>query len=162
MTVLKIINLSVGLVLLILLLGAGVYLNRLLSPNKVQSETTVLLQTDPVCDLNRQACIARDHQGWVELRFKQSVKYLTRFDIEVIALGFKNQSIEKMLVDFSMVDMQMGINRFAMTKTPKNNVWQGMAILPVCISGRRDWQVKLQFGNSELDYTAIYKLSVEN
>lgn len=162
MNVLKTVNLLVGIVLIILLVVAGVYLNKLVNKDPVKQNTTVFLKSNPACDLNKQGCVASiDHQS-VELRFKPAVKYLTRFDIEVVTSGFNPEMLEAMNVNFTMTGMQMGFNRFSLKKTQKKNVWQGMAILPVCVSGRKDWRVELSFGNSELNYTAIYNLIVEN
>ena len=162
MNVLKTINLSVSIILIILLLIAGVYLNKLLNKAPDQQHKTVTLKTDLACDLNQQACVASIEHKIVELRFKQTVKYLTPFDIEVVIKGFETSVITKMNIDFSMLDMQMGVNRFALKKTGKENIWQGMAILPMCVSGRKDWQAKLYFSNDELNHLASYRLTVNN
>ncbi len=163
MTLLKKINLLVGVVVVVALLFAGFFLDKLLQQDlSPQQNAMVVLKSDPACDLNEQACSASIDALSVKLHFKQVVKYLTRFDVEVVTNGFKAFSIEKMSIDFNMVDMKMGINRFALKQTDKKNVWQGMAILPVCITGRKDWRVKLYLADSQSNYVAKYKLTVEN
>jgi len=159
--VLKTVNIVIGLVLVALLMFAGSYLEKLLNQGDGQKDKYVLMKTTSPCDLNSQACMANIEQRSVRLRFKQTVKYLTRFDVEVVTDGFASSEIEAMSIDFSMLDMTMGINRFSLKRTDKKDVWQGMAILPVCITGRSDWRVKLYLANSQTDYIAIFNLEVE-
>lgn len=162
MNVLKTVNLVVGIALIIVLVIAGSYLSELLRSDSIKSNTSVLLESNPACDLNKQGCVASINQQSVELRFKLAVKYLRRFDIEVVTSGFNPDMLESMNVNFTMLGMQMGFNQFSLNKTQKKNVWQGWAILPVCVSGRKDWRVKLDFGNAQSNYTAIYQLTIEN
>ena len=161
MNVLKTVNIVIGLVLVALLMFAGSYLEKLLNQGGGQTDKYVPMKTASPCDLNSQTCMANIEQRSVRLRFKQTVKYLTRFDVEVVTDGFASSEIESMSVDFSMLDMTMGINRFSLKRTDKKDVWQGMAILPVCITGRSDWRVKLYLANSQTDYIAIFNLEVE-
>lgn len=56
----------------------------------------------------------------------------------------------------------MGINRFVLGKSAKQGTWQGMAILPVCVSGRNDWRVSLYLVTKQASFTAIYNLNIEN
>ena len=158
---LKIINIVVALVLLVLLLVAGGYLKNLLNQKPVTHESMILFKSDPECELDRHDCIAVNNNRTVELHLTKPVKYLTQFDIKVITTGFTPQPIEKMTVDFSMLDMQMGINRFALHRQ-QADVWGGMAMLPVCVSGRKDWQVKLEFADAKSHYIALYKLTLSN
>ena len=96
MNVLKTVNLLVSFIFIILLLVAGVYLNKLLNKTPEQQRKIVILKSDPACDPNQQACVASINQQTVKLRFKQAVKYLTPFDIEVVTKGFEPSAIEKM------------------------------------------------------------------
>lgn len=162
MNVLKMINFSVGIVLIILLFSAGIYLNKLLNKLPGQQIKVVLLKSTSTCDLNKQACVARFAQQTVELQFKQAVKYLTPFDLEVAIKGFDLHAIDEMSIVLHMVDMSMGINQFSLRKVDKTNTWQGLAILPVCASGRNDWRVELHFSDSESSYKAVYNLVVQN
>lgn len=155
---LQIITLSVGLMGIALLAVAGVYLQQLLSRD---TATAIVLTTDESCDLARHACTARHADKSVRLVFKKPVQYLRKIDITLTGKGFQPEGINKVIIDFSMSGMQMGINRFALQKVANTADWQGMAILPVCVSGRKDWQVRLYLQTREGAYLAVYKLTVE-
>ncbi len=162
MKLLKWLNLATGLVLIVVLLIAGFYLRGLVAQQTTSDHTTVLLNTNNGCDLNQHRCAAGLGNKSVSLSFKQPVRYLTKIDIEVTTNGFETELVEKILIDFSMTGMQMGINRFALHKVREQNRWQGTVMLPVCISGRKDWQVTLYFETKLANYRAVYKLQVEN
>ena len=158
---LKRLNLITGLVLVTLLLVAGFYLRGLVTQQTPQLAKTILLNSESTCDLNQQGCIARRADKSLELRFNSPARYLTKFAVAVKTTGFDSQPIEKMLLDFSMPGMQMGINRFALHKVNDQNDWQGVAILPVCISGRKDWRVTLYVETKQASYQVIYNLLLE-
>lgn len=95
MKVFKLVNLLVGLALIVLLLIAGFYLQELIEQQTAQDQKTILLATDSDCDLNTQTCIASLAGKTVELRFKQKVRYLTKFELEVVASGFAAGEVQK-------------------------------------------------------------------
>lgn len=162
MKVLKFINITVGLVLIVLLGVAGTYLRKLINLTPDRNTQGIMLVADADCDLNRQACIASLDNQSVELSVQQPVTYLTKFQIRARVVGFEKQRINKMIAAFAMPGMDMGINRFALQQTATDNAWQGMAILPVCATGRKDWRATVFIATDDSNYTAVYKLTVEN
>ncbi|NLR76910.1 hypothetical protein [Leeia aquatica] len=70
----------------------------------------------------------------LQLRFLQPASGLQRFAVTVSGVQAKQLSVQ-----FDMQGMQMPPARFALQQQTAG--WQGSAILPVCVQGRRDWQV---------------------
>ena len=162
MKALNIINLAVGLVLITLLVLAGAYLQKLINVEPENHTVTVMLKTDRDCDLSKQACTAGLNSKTIKLTLQQPVRYLTKFQVQVQVDGFEQNEITKMVIDFTMPGMNMGVNRFGLQETQTSNSWQGMAILPVCVTGRLDWQATLFIATDKSNYTAIHNLTVEN
>ena len=52
-------------------------------------------------------------------------------------------NVEKVIVDFNMKDMNMGLNRVQLDHKG-NGVWVASTILPVCTLRRNDWVSQLQ------------------
>ena len=154
---LKIINLFVAAVLVIVLLVAGIYLQNLY---KHDSGTAITLSVIESCDLGRQSCTAKLKNKSVTLTLQQPVRYLQKIELMLVVDGFETGEITKVLVDFSMPGMQMGINRFTLKRANIETVWQGMAIIPVCVSGRKDWQVKLYIDTDKTHYISNYLLMI--
>jgi hypothetical protein len=88
--------------------------------------------TDPVTDCRFQLA-GKD----VVLRFSETPRPMQPFVLEVIAAG-----AVAVAADFSMQDMEMLPNRYQLTRTP-DGPWQARVVLPVCVSGRSDWQLIL-------------------
>lgn len=161
MKALKLINLAAGIAAIVLLGLAGAYLQKLLNKEPVDNTPAITLKSAQLCNLNQQSCIAGLDNKKIELSLQRPVRYLTKFQAAARVSGFENPGINKVIIDFTMPGMDMGINRFALQETSTPNQWQGTAILPVCITGRMDWQVKVFVATNETDYTATYKLTVE-
>ncbi len=77
-------------------------------------------------------------QAGVKVRFSTAPVVLTPFVLEVEAPGAKQVS-----ASFSMLDMDMGENRYQLEPQRDGSSWRHMIILPVCIAGRSDWQLRL-------------------
>lgn len=156
---LETINLLTGIIVIILLGVAGAYLKNLVSQD---TAAALVMKTQQGCDLAQQSCSAQLDGKTLSLDIKKPVKYLTKLEIELKVSGYQNEKITKVIIDFSMPGMEMGINRFEIRKIENDNVWHGMAILPVCISGRTDWQVKLYLQTDKAQYVAMHDLVIKN
>ena len=64
--------------------------------------------------------------------------------IEQLAIDVSTHAIdaEAITVDFSGVDMNMGINRFAL-KGKGESGFKGAGVLPVCVRSRMDWEAQV-------------------
>ncbi|TDR81449.1 hypothetical protein [Paludibacterium purpuratum] len=75
--------------------------------------------------------------GGARLRFLDQPRAGQPFSIELSGV---TAGIEP-AAEFSMQSMDMGFNRYRFV--PDHAVWRLRATLPVCVSGRRDWQMTL-------------------
>lgn len=112
------------------------------------SATAVKLSGDPGCDAARQPCSARQGDLSLTLRLNGPLRPLQPFPVEVQLTGPLAATVRQVTVDFSMVGMEMGLNRFHLQRQPDGR-WSGQALLPVCSSGRHDWRATVQVGGAE-------------
>lgn len=80
-----------------------------------------------------------------------SVTPLKRFKIIL-----EGDSVENAMVSFSMIDMDMGINRFVFKQTAAK-LWETPVVLPVCSARRKDWLAEFTIdlvgaGKIKIDY----------
>ena len=126
----------IGLLSIALVAVVGYKLSPLLLP-----KADVTVQPDAPCDLNRAPCTAALPEGG-KLTLALSprpVPMVKPFKVEVRFEGFAAERVE---VDFSGVDMNMGLNRPVLANVG-NGVFAGEGTLPVCVTGRMAWQATL-------------------
>ena len=123
----------VGILLIALVVVVGYKLSPLLLP-----KSDVVVQPDPACDLQRGPChVALPAGGSVELNMGTLPIPLARpFEVRIATEGLTPARVE---VDFAGVDMNMGYNRPRLADQG-NGVYAAEVTLPVCISGRMEWQ----------------------
>lgn len=123
----------IGMELIALVVVVGYKLSPMLLP-----KADVTVQPDPVCNLQQQACaVTLPNGGKVELNMAtRPIPLVKPFAIEVTASGFSPVRVE---VDFAGIDMNMGLNRPQLAARGDGR-FVGEATLPVCITGRMDWQ----------------------
>ena len=123
----------IGILLIALVVVVGYKLSPLLLPR-----ADVVIQPDPACDLQRQACaVTLPAGGSAELTMTpRPIPMAMPFEVQVTTGGFVATRVE---VDFSGIDMNMGLNRPQLTPRAGGS-FAGQATLPVCITGTMDWQ----------------------
>jgi len=123
----------IGILLIALVVVVGYKLSPLLLPR-----ADVVIQPDPACDLQRQACaVTLPAGGSAELAMTpRPIPMAMPFEVQVTTGGFVATRVE---VDFSGIDMNMGLNRPQLTPRAGGS-FAGQATLPVCITGTMDWQ----------------------
>jgi hypothetical protein len=63
-----------------------------------------------------------------------------------LSVHFKsNTNVKNVYVDFSMRNMEMGLNRYRLIQLNQLGDWQSEVTLPVCVQGRSDWNMVLEF-----------------
>ncbi len=102
-----------------------------------------VLNTDPVCNPVGGLCTAGDATLTVTLGLGDGIQPLTTFPVEVNLIGEKAAKVKKVTANFSMLNMDMGFNRFDLSQQA-DKIWRGQAILPVCSMGRREWRVTVE------------------
>jgi hypothetical protein len=87
-------------------------------------------------------CSFRHRGATVIVRFSVRPEPLEAFQINVQAPGSTRLSAE-----FQMVGMEMGFNRYDL-RPSGNSMFTSNVTLPVCVSGRRDWMLRLDIDGS--------------
>ena len=93
---------------------------------------------DAICDDGGFCQSSRDDRH-IRLRFLAPPNPLEAFPFEVRLKGFAETPPFEVQVRFEMTGMDMGLNRYRLQHDKKGH-YTGRAVLPVCTSGRHDWQ----------------------
>jgi hypothetical protein len=130
----------IGLLLIALVVVVGYKLSPLLLPR-----ADVVVQPDPACNLQRQACaVSLPAGGTVELAMgTRPIPMVKPFEVQVTTSGFSPGRVE---VDFAGIEMNMGLNRPELA-AHGNGRFAAQVTLPVCITGAMDWQVTVLIEN---------------
>lgn len=151
-----------SLVMVFLVIVAVVYYFR--NQQEVEQKPRLVLElSDLNCNPAEVACTATKQDFSVALFFPDKVHYLKPFRMQVTATGMNNSTIEAVFIDYNMVGMDMGLNRFSLL--PVNDGkgqqrYEGEGILPVCVSGRVDWLANINVVTEDKVYEAVFKLEV--
>jgi hypothetical protein len=142
----------IGILLIALVVVVGYKLSPLLLP-----KADVVVQPDPTCNLQRQACgVKLPTGGSVELTMgTRPIPMVKPFTVQVKASGFAPSRVE---VDFAGIDMNMGLNRPQLAARGDGS-YAGEATLPVCITGAMDWQVTVLIENGGERIAIPYRFS---
>ncbi len=73
----------------------------------------------------------------VEVRFSEPPSALKAFELLVTA-----PRATQVHASFAMVGMDMGLNRYDFVPAG-NGLWRARVVLPMCVTGRRDWVMTL-------------------
>ena len=138
----------------------GVYLPEMLDKIK-DEQPTEMVAVDKGCDVTRQSCRARLDGKQVEFMISSPIHYLQHFDYELSLEGFASDSVTRVTVEFDMLDMNMGLNRYTAQASDDGQSWSGVAVLPVCVSGRNDWRVTVVLETEKGNYQARFDFVVE-
>ncbi len=84
--------------------------------------------------------------------------YLQAFPVEISLAGFAGNQPDSVTVRFEMPGMNMAGNQVQLFIN--DGGWRGKAMLPVCTSGRSDWQAVVDVKVKEKIYRAIFSFVV--
>lgn len=139
---------------LVLLIGIGYLIGHYYSANSGRKVVDYpLIGEAQNCDLSERACAVDDY----------SLEFLDRpiLPLKPIRVELRtSREILSVILDLEMLDMDMGINRFALKKTGQDT-WTGTVMIPVCATGRRDWRVNMLLVTPEGARKAIYSFVVQ-
>ena len=126
---------------LIVLLFLGAYFaGQWLRPDADGKAGPVKIMQYEKCSPVSNDCSAVMNNNKIIFRFVNKPSALEPFEILVRTENFKPTGI---YVEFSMRDMDMGLNRHALHEITPNS-WSAQVVLPVCSLGRNDWISELQ------------------
>jgi hypothetical protein len=120
------------------------------------------LQTETDCQPIDRWCHAGKGRYGLALRIDGPVIPLTAFPVELEIEGLDAASIESVKLSFEMQGMDMGLNRFELepVSDPAHKAhFRGMAMLPVCVTGRADWRVIASVATATGVYEAGFDFS---
>ena len=142
----------IGMELIALVVVVGYKLSPMLLP-----KADITVTPEASCDLHRQACsVALPAGGSVELSMgSRPIPMVKPFEVAVAADGFVPERVE---VDFSGIDMNMGLNRPQLTKRGDGK-FVAEATLPVCITGGMDWQATVLIETGSQRIAIPYRFS---
>lgn len=118
----------------VLVIVGNIYLSqsKFNQPNSVQA-----IKTN--CQIDIAPCVLTDENNIYKISVEGEVKPLKKF---LIKLQDKNQLINNAVIEFRMMDMEMGKNVFSFERMDLG-IWEADVIIPVCTTGRRDWELEL-------------------
>lgn len=125
-------------------------------------EQVVIKISDVKCNAQKKVCKIELEGLNIELSFDNNIYYLKPFNVFVWTEA--KTHIKSIQVDFKMINMNMGVNRFSLRKTELENEkqkWQGKALLPVCVTGRADWFAELGIVTENVKYIISLPVSVQ-
>jgi hypothetical protein len=125
--------LDAAILLALIALGViGYQLAPLLNP---KTDITLTLSS---CDLAKQACIATLPDGG-QLEFSIEPRPIPSLKPLKLQASIKGSEVRKIEIDFAGTDMKMGHNR--PTLQGSSGQFTGQANLPVCVTGKMEWDV---------------------
>ena len=149
----------IGLVFVAFVL-LGIYLPGMLDKIEDGEQPIEMVSVDKDCNVTRESCRAEVDGKVVHFMIHGPIYYLQHFDYELSLNGFEPNAITRATVEFDMLDMQMGLNRYIPQASEDGQTWRGVAVLPVCVSGRKDWRVTLVLETDTGNYRARFDFVV--
>lgn len=149
------------LFLILVIVAVGYYFGS--HKEEAQKPRQVMELLDLDCNPAKSVCRAAKQDSSVTLYFPEQVHYLKPFRMQVTTKGISNSSVETIYIDYTMVGMDMGLNRFnlkSVTDAKGQQRYEGEGILPVCVSGRVDWLANVNVVTVDKVYEAVFKLEV--
>lgn len=120
----------------------------------------VVIPTD--CTIKGAGCdLSLGKIGHVLVRAPNVIKPLEKFSLVVEPQGDASKSMGAVSVDFQMVGMDMGINRYPLPRSSDGNYAQNI-ILPVCTTTRTDWVADLSFSTTAGTFVAKIPFVVDH
>lgn len=122
----------------ILVVSANIFLNQ---PRHTQFDNVQVIKTK--CRIDLAPCELTDEANTFKVTVQGEIKPLKKFSVK---LTDKNGLLETANVKLSMKDMDMGKNIFSFEKV-QQDLWNADVIIPVCTTGRRDWEMELELSS---------------
>jgi len=98
------------------------------------------LQLSPACDV-KAGCVAAADDLTLQFSMGPDLRVLAPFPVRVAAQS--DHRLDSVTVTFAMQGMDMGMNRYQLISDGADR-WLGNVTLPVCSSGRSDWNAALE------------------
>ena len=117
--------------------------------DRLSTTPAVELAVPADCGLHRGPCEMRmPDDGRLRVEFSHEPVPLQPFRVQVHA---PDRAFDAVTVDFQMVGMYMGVNRYTLTPQAEG-LWSREVMLPVCATGRSDWLMYLRLEATGVAY----------
>ncbi|MEJ2141722.1 MAG: hypothetical protein P8Y24_05100 [Gammaproteobacteria bacterium] len=124
-----------GLVIIIALLSSSFF------PSDINNDKQQDAFSVYPCKSLVTGCKASVGNRNLEIRFPDNIVFLKKFPIEIRFPEKNTNLLDHVIVDFQMAGMNMGVNKYRLQQSEKNkSLWIGEGVIPVCTTGRTDWQ----------------------
>lgn len=117
------------------------------------SDIVIELGSANACDVAVTSCSVSSEGYTLTLQLGPDVKPLRPFTTQLKVKG-ANGGEQGVVVDFQMVGMDMGLNRYRLRR--RSDSWVGNTTLPVCTASRTDWNAVVEFIDAEKRYVASF------
>ena len=117
------------------------------------------------CNVQQKKCKVSINILNFDISMDKNINYLKKFNINIFVENNEFSHVELINVSFNMKNMNMGSNRFTLKKVMSENnkeYWKGVALLPICITGRADWFAELEVITKENKYIIEFPILVKN
>ena len=151
---------TISLVFVIILVATFIFIQN-------KNETVTFKEKDVVkiqpknCNLESKECVVELNEIKVKILFDENIYYLKPFNVSVMNENLNNLKLESIYVDFKMNNMNMGVNRFLLKNDDDKSIWQGKALLPICVTGRADWLSEIELATKTNKYLISLPISVK-
>jgi len=116
------------------------------------------------CQVQKQSCKSELDELKLKISFDKDIYYLKPFNFSVRTKKTGNNDIDSIKINFKMKNMDMGINQFSLKKLNTENkeqLWQGTALLPICVTGRADWFSELEIVTKNSKHIVSFPITVK-
>ena len=129
--------------------------------NSRQLQSVGVIQEAQQCTSLTTGCDTKIDGLSLALKFPKNIIYLNSFPIEVSLSGDKQSQIENVKIEFRMLKMNMGINYYQLQQDRGNKIlWKGNGVLPICVTGRTDWQAHVEVKIKDKIYKTVFQFEV--
>lgn len=115
------------------------------------------LEAAPGCVPVDRWCEAGGDGAILALRLGPDVKTMAPFAVR--ARVRVPGEIRRVVVDFAMQGMDMGVNRYRL-EPGSDGLWSGQVTLPICSTGRLDWVAELKVETPKAVYRGRFPFSI--
>lgn len=110
------------------------------------------------CDVALSRCQLEIDGLQVSLTLEKGLAALKPFTITAEIQG--GEGIAKVIMDFQMVGMEMGPNRYSLIAVDGAQ-WRGTATLPVCATSRTEWLAIMEFAHASNTYSLRFPFTTQ-
>ena len=145
------IKLTIPLVFVIIIASSFIFIQNKNKPDLFKEKDVIKIQPNN-CHIESKECIVDLNELKVRVVFDEDIFYLKPFNVSVTNENSENLKLKSIKIDFKMNNMNMGVNRFLLKNDDNKSLWQGKALLPICVTGRADWLSEIELATKNTRY----------